>query len=148
MCWESKKLKQLVSDGKVKVFKVCHIDDGYLCGFYYHGFKYELNTEYTARINMIDHSPFMYYGYEGFHSYSKDECHTKIYYQSEVDALQVVGVYNNDSTRVIDGYTGYYKNDFAIVEGYLPEGTIYYVNEFGEIISDKIVLTTIIEEII
>ena len=152
MCWTAKELNKCVSDGNVYIFKVCKIIDGKICGFYYQEFKYTLYKKYTTQIffqknfgyNRLNGFSWQeFYGYNGFHSYSK----TNRKIAACAACLDCLGVYYNDDIQRFDVYNGHYNKDFVIVEGYLPKGTIYYENEYGEIISDSIVLTNIIEKI-
>ena len=151
MCWRSKKMNKCISDGKVKVFKVCTLkNDGKLYGYFYKDFQYELNTKYkqdiTFAMSCLLKGCFIHYGYDGFHSYSKDVCKAKLSRPQDLwpSWIKVVNVYKNSNHQEIADYVGEYNFNFVIVEGYLPKGTTYYVNDKGEIISDSIILTNTI----
>lgn len=132
MCWKSKEFKPLVSDGNVKIKKVCLLYNGNIHGYYYHNFIYELNKEYQTNVSLLLDTDNFYSGSVGFHSYLYKE----------------VSLIPNRYT--LDAYLGTYfitayskTSDVVIVEGYIPKGATYYINENKEIISDRIVLTNI-----
>lgn len=143
MCWASKTLTMHISDGKVKVFKVCTLNNnGEISGYYYKWFKYVLNQEYQTNINI--HSTIYsienqtHIGNEGFHSYSAKECLLETNNEG-------FDVYNKKTNFLITGYNSY--TNIVVVEGYLPKGTTYYINQDGEIISDRIILEKITHQI-
>jgi len=126
-------MNKQISDGHVKVFKICnYISDRkkiVITGYFYRLFEYKLRRKYKTQLG-ID---YLFYNrvFEGFHSYSPDICHAENEVLHKVIRLKdntVIGVYGRES---------------VVVEGYIPKGGIYYVNEQGEIVSDSIVLTKI-----
>ena len=151
MCWESNKLKKLVSDGTVKIFKICKTTSKYnIVNSYYHeDFGYMLNTEYHTKINiqsMWDYPLFR--GYNGFHSYLKTKCKTERYFNYIRIFIPSVwpkyDAYKDISTKkIIETYSALFCGSTVVVEGYIPKGATYYINENYEIISDGIVLTKI-----
>ena len=157
MCWISDKLEPLVSDGNVKVFKICgQTKDSSLYGFFRHTFKYALNKIFKTKISIDSKGlSFRYMGNEGFHSYSNDHCMWLLHrYEfiksSKPESIDVFAKINGE--RIIGSYStnGFYCFYFVsivLVEGYIPKGSRYYINENGEIISDSIVLTNIIKKI-
>lgn len=133
MCWIADKMNKQISDGHVKVLKICnyYIRDRkkrVITGYFYPLFEYKLRRKYKTQlgINYLYNSVF-----EGFHSYSPDICH------AENEVLHKV-IRLKDNTII-----GVYGRDSVVVDGYIPKGGIYYVNEQGEIVSDSIVLTKI-----
>ena len=137
MCWISKNLTQQISDGNVKIFKMCMTKNYKLCGYFYTNFEYILDEEYQTEIN-IGHNVELnrFVGNQGFHSYDATKCEVKKIIDREVK-LCVTRCAFKPYTVVK------YLADAVLVEGYLPKGTTYYVNADGEIISDKIILTEI-----
>ena len=148
MCWKSNSIKQLISDGKFKIFKICQIkSNNIIQSYYFDKFKYDLNKQYKTdtvimkkedfdfskrTLNPLEYSS-EYYGFNGFHSYL-NTC--KCY---ELDGVLLV----YDTPEIIlDLYSKEYYN-LIMVEGYIPEGSTYYINEHKEIISNSIVLTKI-----
>ena len=143
MCWISKECKPLVSDGHVKVIKICgQKENSRLCGYFRASFCYILNFTYKTEVN-IKYFANEYYGDIGFHCYSADKCawktdlkHRVIKIGTDIDTFSYFGVYPID-------YADF--SNVAIVEGYIPKGTVYYINEDGEIISNGIVLTKVLQ---
>ena len=166
MCWKQyKKLPQTldtkVSDDKVEVIKICEIDKyGKLYGFFHSYFEYELNKEYKTEMNikhevvnlpLSDESYNYYEGNNGFHSYSKEKCKlvvTKEATYGDIDGVQYISISMlSPHNTEISGYSSHYSsqiNRVAIVKGYIPKGSTYLENENGEIISEGIVLTEIL----
>jgi len=158
MCWTKNASPlpptPLVSDGTVKIFKVCKIRQENLCGYFYTSFNYILDKEYQTTIDVTyNEKRKTYTGTQGFHSYDASKCKVKLF---EIGSIfggikrVSVGVVTclDKSLYKITSYLlkdNYFKDESAyLIEGYLPKGTQYYVNEYGEIISDKIVLSKII----
>lgn len=159
MCWtknaSSLPPTLLVSDGTVKIFKVCKKRQGNLCGYYYTSFNYILDQEYQTTIDLsYDEESKEYIGNQGFHSYDASKCKVKtlewggIFGRVKSVHMDVLRLFSN-SIEYIANYVlkdNSFRDEYAyLVEGYLPKGTQYYVNECGEIISDKIVLSKIIK---
>lgn len=142
MCWTSKNLIQHISDGNVKVFKICVLFGGAIRGYYYRKFEYELNKEYQTEINISSKiyslTDETHIGNEGFHSYSEKEC----FVDTNREGFEV---YNKKNNFFITVYHSGIK--IIVVEGYLPKGTTYYINHDGEIISDRIILEKITQQI-
>lgn len=147
MCWQSNTAKKHISDGKVKVFKVCVINSkDEIRSYYFSAFKYELNKQYNQDIVLrtkddlgmkhIDKQK-KYLGFKGFHSYL-DGCalikeKNLLFVRTTPKGRLSIGLYDMDAFCL------------AIVEGYIPEGVAYYINRHKEIISESIVLTNIKE---
>ena len=76
MCWISNKCKPLVSDGNVKIIKICgQKENSRLCGYFRTSFNYNLNFTYKTEVKI--HQAYFdneYFGHEGFHCYSADKC--------------------------------------------------------------------------
>lgn len=69
----------------------------------------------------------------GIHSYSVD-CGLFI------NGSHLTVISQTDRLFVLDSWCGCDGFDICIMEGYIPEGSLYYENEHGEIVSDKIVV--------
>jgi len=134
MCWESIHTPILsIAEERVPIFKITH--KGLIS--YYQNFQYELNKEYSMKlespiIESYNSSTSLIHCriFKGFHSYSPQKIKIFPTYINEFMVIvnhTVLEVYDNDTTIKVDGY--------------LPIGTKYYINELGEIVSDKIVLT-------
>lgn len=147
MCWISKELKPLTSDGTVHVIKVCRIINGKLYGYWQDKFKYELNKPFwTNNVHIVfDPEYKIYSGNKGFHSYDATKCIVKQH--NIIDTtLEVLCRGDFDDKSLANYLLESYKEKFGacLVEGCIPNGAAYYVNEYGEIISEAIELTRII----
>ena len=148
MCWVSNKKTTLFSDGTVHIIKVCRIVNGKLYGYWRDKFKYELNTPFwTNNVHIVfDPEYKIYSGSKGFHSYDVTKCFVKPHCIIE-PTLEVLcrGDFDDKSLAnylLVESYEE--KLGACLVEGFIPNGAAYYVNEFGEIISEAIELTKII----
>lgn len=147
MCWSSNELNPLISDGNVKVIKVCKIINGKICGYFFQNFQYELGKEYQSEIYIFPQNGVKsyYFGSTGLHSYSADKCTIGIYtnclgsyhFQARCHALQNCIVHTFGEATC----------NCAVFEGYIPKGKTYYINRVGEIISESIVLTKKLNQI-
>ena len=69
---------------------------------------------------------------EGYHSYSKG-----IQIEKDTDT-NVITIYPSHRQRILGYYDG---QQVAIFKAYIPIGTKYYVNSFGEIVSECLRVT-------
>lgn len=143
MCWISNKCNPLVSDGNVKIIKICgQKENSRLCGYFRTSFNYNLNFTYKTEVKI--HQAYFdneYFGHEGFHCYSADKCTWEIDIKKRIIKINALTYF---ASYPID-YADF--SNVVIVEGYIPKGTVYYSNMDGEIISNSIVLTKIIQTI-
>ena len=136
MCWVTyeKKYKNFkIAEDDIPVFKV--VRKHFLLS-YYTNYPYILNEVHTTEPIKTDHSLF-YIGEEwkiqkGFHSYSVG-CTTKI-----VQGVHEwnIRVYDSDKNTVLLDY--YEMSSTCKLECLIPKGTLYYVNEYGEYVSESI----------
>lgn len=116
MCWcSNKKISPKISEKDIPVFKICKIYDYKHVESKYQYFTYELGKLYTENINPYISSEGIRIN-KAFHSY--DMC---------------LGIISHTMKSV----------DEIIVEGIIPKGATYYLNEFGEIASNQIILKKI-----
>ena len=155
MCWTKHTSSlppiPLVSDGNVKIFKVCKMRQGNLCGYYYTSFNYILGKEYQTDMDVSYVANYkQYIGNQGFHSYDASKCKVNpldfgdIFGRVQRVNMEVVKRFEHSLYRIAYYQLKVKDEPAYLIEGYLPKGTQYYVNEYGEIISNKIVLTKII----
>lgn len=138
MCWRTKKPAVLKMAEKDRaVFKVIQQIDERLSS-YYKRFPYEIGKLYETKIGdrkvkrgelCID---------EGFHSYS-NKCKWEPLYQI-IDTIHKV-TFGNFVLAIFD-FSVLYKH--VRVSCIIPKGSLYYENEKGEIVSDKIIIKKII----
>ena len=161
MCWISKNLVEQKSDGKVEIYKVCGIDKNNVIRSYFRpNFTYVLNIPNQTKVSINQHEN-EYYGFNGLHSYSAKLTEWKREkYTSKQDCIHIKSI--NSNMWLYPLYTPLFckpmfysdqkhsavrKEHIAVIKGYIPKGASYYVNSHGEIISEEIVLTEIIQTI-
>lgn len=133
MCWITydKKYKDFkVAEEDIPVFKVVRKIP---LSSYYTNYLYILNEVHTTEPIKINHS-LIYHGEEwkiqkGFHSYSV-ECTT------EISCGQNIQVYSSDDDAILLDY--YKMSNTCKLECLIPKGSLYYVNEWGEYVSESI----------
>ena len=152
MCWESKTKPEIrVADRDIPIFKVCKYHDSHSVRAYFQQYRYDLNKLYSSDGALdIDCEycgfPFLmeFRIFTGFHSYDVDKTSVK---DSTVCYYEVV-----TEIRGFRECLSYYAHldkksgkPIVRVDGYIPKGSNYAVNERGEYVSDCIVLTEIKE---
>ena len=143
MCWQSQELKEKRSNGKVKVFKICYFKKDQIKAYFFYDFSYKLNEIYQTNVRINKkydefYDYFVYIGTQGFHSYSADYCNV-------TKNIWTFVVKPNTNGDRVESYPVPRNETLVVVEGYIPKDGVYYENEKGEIISDKIILTEIID---
>lgn len=132
MCWISNIAELKVAKEDIKIFKLC-LSMRHLLS-YYNGFAYELNKVYELGTDIVPiFSPYRD-GYEisiGFHSYANN---------CQLLDRRWHYIVTSPDNRARDCYS---REDLVLVRGYIPKGSHYYLNDYGEYVSDKICLTSI-----
>lgn len=167
MCWKTKKLpEKKVATEDISIIKVVakNEDSDVIVPYYMLGtYKYKLGEEYKTRIGLIgEHITYreempVYFIEKGFHSYSKDMCS----YSKDKDAFgkeyiaitkpnlecAMFGtrIHNELDKTSINKFGLFKEYEPVVVSGYVPKGSEYYLNEEGEIVSDKIVLKEVMD---
>lgn len=139
MCWiTNKKLKFKIAKENIPIYKICRKEDDKILSYFKHfeyklGWIYETNFEVAVDTKMSEI-------YKGFHSYSLN----KTYYEKRYDIISVFKnenlielIFNSNSNRLNDYSSG------IVVSGYIPKGSAYALNEYGEYVSDSIILNKI-----
>lgn len=135
MCWVSNKTPVLrKAEEPIPVFKILKKN---MESVYMH-FKYQLYTRYFQKLEMpINVGSTYYHIFQGIHSYDAEISCTKF-----IHGYFVVVTKNNlhslDTFLKLDGY-------YIQVMGVIPEGAEYYRNEWGEMVSNSIILKEIKE---
>ena len=139
MCWfTNKKLKFKIAKENIPIYKICSKEDDKILS-YYKKFEYRLGWLYNTNFEVAFDDK-MSEIYKGFHSYSLN----KTYYEKRYDNIRVFKnesfielIFNSNSNR-LDTYS------FGIVvSGYIPKGSAYALNEYGEYVSNSIILNKI-----
>ena len=122
MCWFGLN-KSIVAEKNIKVFKICLKKKGKILS-YYNEFVYEVGAEYSATFGIRIKDFGRIAIYEGLHSYSSDCC-LKIYKE---------GIYCDWFGR---------GEPIVKVDCIIPKGAIYYENEKGEIVSNRLEIVSV-----
>lgn len=138
MCWVSyKKAEGKIAEEDIKVFKIGKTHEDMFCSMYT-GFKYQLNQLYTSRIDIEfefkeDRDRFV--GSQGFHSYDPSIVHLEIC-ENVISRWSALA-----GQKLLDFDTG--DANYVKAECVIPEGSVYYENEWGEIISSQIIIKNV-----
>ena len=139
MCWNTKNPAVLKMAEKDRaVFKVVEQIDGKLLS-YFKSFPYEIGKLYETKIGDRKVICGRLCIEKGFHSYS-NKCKWEPLYQI-IDTMHKV-TFGNHSLAIFD-FSVIYKH--VRVSCIIPKGSLYYENEYGEIVSNKIILKEIID---
>lgn len=137
MCWYSKEKKAAqIAREDILVYKIMlqNPDTGRLKSLYY-GMKYEVGKVYWTDVSPISIDSPLYLEMKidkGFHSYSMDKT------MATKDKYQIV-IYNMENNGIVDSIS--FSDKLVIVKCIIPKGSKYYENDFGEIVSDRIIIT-------
>lgn len=139
MCWiTNKKLKFKIAKENIPIYKICRKEDDKVLS-YYKKFEYRLGCLYNTNFEVAFDDK-MSEIYKGFHSYSLN----KTYYEKRYD---IIRVFKNESfiERILksDGNKLDAYSFCIVVSGYIPKGSAYALNEYGEYVSDSIILNKI-----
>ena len=143
MCWESKSFNPQIAERDIPIFKVCRMDEieqNYVESVFFRRY-YELGKVYTNDSSFTSTEEgtgeYKFLVRKAFHSYHPD---IELAIKNESEGIfrferHLTLYYNNN-------YTFRYTtlSNRVIVEGYIPKGTRYCLNEDGEYISDSICL--------
>ena len=139
MCWiTNKKLKFKIAKENIPIYKICRKENDKILSYFKH-FEYRLGCLYETNFEVAVDTK-MSEIYKGFHSYSLN----KTYYEKRYDIIRVFKneslielIFNSNSNRLNDYSFG------IVVSGYIPKGGAYVLNEYGEYVSDSIILNKI-----
>ena len=157
MCWEGKKADHKIAIKDVKVIKVVYVKEGKKdnkCYAPYTGYKYTINKLYKTKPLVItgrfSKSSIIE---RGFHSFSMnvdisfEERHQYLYAPYDLYTICGYKFYDNIENiypvTIIEGVREKVVGKFKLklLECIIPEGTEYYENEYGEIVSNKLIIT-------
>lgn len=144
MCWESNNIPEVkVAEKNIKTFKVMYRDLKYEELFSYFFYKLYSIGKITSKI-ILSYEKFdsSCYIHAGYHSYDIN-IKQKHYYDYKR------GVYIVKIGNVEEYYIEPFSNIFqtlCVVECTIPKGVEYYVNEYGEYVSEQIIVDKILAE--
>ena len=154
MCWNGKVDDWHIVKGSKKVYKVLSrkpkswawYDKDFVIKYRspFMGFWYLKDKEYSKKIEVYHKMPLSdkIEIYSGIHAYSMENC--KIVRQPYyIEMLTVVDSSGNTITRYNN--TVYELEQTVVVECTIPEGTTYYENERGEIVTEKLIINREVE---
>lgn len=139
MCWTTfKTANKLIAEKDIPIFKVCvessRISDGTVVYSYFKHYDYDLNKVYKLDGQLsLNIRPSAIDIHQGYHSYLETEC------KFERHSVFNQWIVLDKDSRYVCTYEGHSVR----VSGYIPKGSEYYVNEYGECVSNSICLTKI-----
>lgn len=135
MCWITTVLSNAqpkVAEEDITVFKVALLEDGKITSIY-KNFPYEKGIVY----DMCDSNCFGETNYkinEGYHSYSLDN---SIIHECNGWGFYISAQFFYTFVKQYDFLTGIYASKIFVLCT-IPKGSIYYLNEYGEYVSNSI----------
>lgn len=135
MCWISNKTPVLkIAEEPISIFKILYknMDSAYMT------FRYHLHVKYYQKLEAPRITCSRCFIYEGIHSYDAE---TSIIKDHPEDSDLFVIITKKDDLN-LDIFS---KGPYIQVMGVIPKGAEYYRNEWGEIVSNSIILTEIKE---
>ena len=146
MCWMTTfPLVESVAENPIKVYKVAWKNVGGETYSLFNHFNYKIGKRYgvhrlsPARVSSLLQHFDGYVIYSGFHSYSMDMTFIDIV-EDDIRIKSHDALHTNLATSVIDGELGK-----CILICTIPEGSKYYINEYGEIVSDSIIVDEVLD---
>ena len=144
MAWKTYKKDCLVplrAEENIPIIKVCEYDqNGRLLSPVYPK-PYHFNKKYHSEIDNPEETIFedetIGYIDKGLHSFNKNKVNLDESYFNG-DFIVVKYTAGNDTAYIVETHKFHIP---VFVEGYIPVGSTYYENEYGDIVSNAIVLT-------
>lgn len=138
MCWIGKAKDRKIATEDIKTKKIVDLFEGRYYGYYQIWFEYGLGKTYTAKISprewvnddtkrVID---------VGLHSYAWDiEMKSLCGGDIQVRCPRPLGGQTTYTNR-----HGFGNGKIAVMECTIPKGTVYWENQVGEIVSEKLII--------
>ena len=132
MCWIGPRIEHRAAEDIV-TFKLLYRDSNtHQLYSFYRRFEYKLNTLYKCILGISSSYGKNYIRInKGFHSYS-ERCRIK---KSNVFYY---GVLAPDTWMYLESVR--YSDDLIFIKTIIPKGSIYYQTEYGEVVSNQIIL--------
>ena len=128
MCWISNiPVRENIAKEDIPIFKVCLYLNNNIVS-YYRNFIYILDRIYNTNIRFVSKQAIV----NGFHSYSSKHCQIKI------TLSNILSILNKNRNLKLDDFI--YHNNIIRVNGIIPKGSKYYLNDKGEYVSNSIKL--------
>lgn len=139
MCWiTNKKLKFKIAKENIPIYKICRKENDKVLS-YYKKFEYRLGRLYETTFEVAFYDKMSEID-KGFHSYSLN----KTYLYKRYDNIRVFKnesfielILESNDNRIAEYSSG------IVVSGYIPKGGVYALNEYGEYVSNSIILSKI-----
>lgn len=145
MCWKTRNVerteKKISPESGVRVFKIVNISPcGSLYAPYHGDFEYKLGKVacHTDEISIYSHMG-AFFAREGLHSYLSDSVFVKTGNHGAYYVWTHLRYLNYFFDKLEWG------DSSIVMEGIIPPGTPYYVNEYGEVISEQLLPTNVVE---
>lgn len=155
MCWftyDKGRTIGIVAKNDIEVYKVMvmkPLEDEELFYSAYRDFPYKKGVLYKLgsqiKINILEEDSITYYRiFRGFHSYNSQSTLLCKEHDNIMESLAVYSINKEkvDSYLENDGITSRILKKVLCV---IPKGSVYFENEFGEIVSDKIIIKNVLE---
>ena len=133
MCWQYYKYidtKRYIAETDIKTFKILSLRK-YTLHSYYQNYDYTIGRLNSVNSLKLVGNKIL----EGFHSYNLNNDCLRI-----VDGIVVQG----KKGEFLDCY--FYANHIVKVECIIPKGSEYYENSLGEIVSNKLIIDSIVDK--
>lgn len=140
MCWTYSKKLGYPQKSIAKSDIIMRWDNGTFSSYFYF-YGYKPGTEYMIENGIkIGESRTKYIVEEGFHSYS-GKCLIRARCVNRCVSFFLHSYNLNRSCVIFNLFRIIKCSDIIVAECLIPKGSIYYENQHGEIVSDKIMLT-------
>lgn len=140
MCWTSRKAEKLTATENLPIYKVLEYDiiTEELYSYYYH-MQYKLGVLYSRDINRYTVSGVTVID-RGLHCYSID-CR----FRQRKNAIVLCESIFEPSVKFSKLFNDRGSYRVVVARGYIPTGATYYINDSKEIVTNKLVLTDVLD---
>jgi len=151
MCWKTRKVerteKKISPESGVRVFKIVSLRKGeYLYAAYHGDFEYKLGKVAVSHMEIsFKHEWDVSFVEEAIHSYLSDN--VIVWKTSSCGIYSIYNIVDGGIDSTLDWFIDDigHGTKRVVMEGIIPPGTPYYVNEYGEVISEQLLPTNVVE---